>query len=52
MDYYTHPTHRLQNRFLSIDYLAQAGPRLVRLLVAGSDQNLLAELPDMTTPTS
>jgi hypothetical protein len=52
MDYYTHPTHRLQNRFLSVDYLAQAGPRLVRLLVAGSEQNLLAELPDMTTPTS
>jgi hypothetical protein len=45
------PSHRLQNPFLSIDYLAQAGPRLVRLLVAGSDQNLLAELPDMTTPT-
>ena len=51
MDYYTHPSHRLQNRFLSIDYLTQAGPRLVRLLVAGSDQNLLAELPDMTQPT-
>jgi hypothetical protein len=45
------PTHRLQNRFLSIDYLAQAGPRLVRLLVAGSDQNMLAEVPDMTHPT-
>jgi len=45
------PFHRLQNRFLSVDYLAQAGPRLVRLLVAGSDQNLLAELPDMITPT-
>jgi hypothetical protein len=51
MDYYTHPTHRLENRFLAVDYLAQAGPRLVRLLPAGSDQNLLAELPDMTQAT-
>ncbi len=51
MNYYTHPTYRLQNPFLSVDYLAQAGPRLVRLLVAGSDQNLLAELPEMTQPT-
>jgi hypothetical protein len=51
MDYYNRPTYRLENRFLSVDYLASAGPRLVRLLVAGSDQNLLAELPEMTQPT-
>jgi len=51
MDYYTQPTHRIENRFMAVDYLAKAGPRLVRLLVAGSDQNLLAELPDMTQPT-
>jgi hypothetical protein len=48
MNYYTHPTHRIENRFMAVDYLAHAGPRLVRLLPAGSDQNLLAELPDMT----
>jgi len=51
MNYYTHPTHRIENRFLAVDYLTKAGPRLVRLLVAGSEQNLLAELPEMTTPT-
>ena len=44
-------THRIENSFMAVDYLAQAGPRLVRLLIAGSDQNLLAELPEMTQPT-
>ena len=51
MNYYTHPIRRLENRFLAVDYLTDAGPRLVRLLVAGSDQNLLAELPEATQPT-
>lgn len=45
------PSLRLSNRFLAVDYLTRAGPRLVRLLVAGSEQNLLAELPEMTMPT-
>jgi hypothetical protein len=52
MNYYTHPTLRIENRFFAVDYLTRAGPRLVRLLVAGSEQNLLAELPEMTIPTS
>ena len=50
-DYYNLPTKTIENDFLKIDYLAEAGPRLVRLFAAGSDQNLFAEIPDTKTPT-
>jgi hypothetical protein len=46
MDYYGLPVKRLENRFLSVDVLENAGPRIVRLCLAGSEQNLLAETPD------
>jgi hypothetical protein len=45
------PTRTLANAHLSLDYLAEAGPRLVRLFVAGSDTNLLAEAPDLSWDT-
>jgi hypothetical protein len=46
------PTRSLQNDHLRLDYLAEAGPRLVRLILAGATDNLLAEAPDAhwTTP--
>lgn len=44
-DFYGLPTDSLANDFLRVDYLTTAGPRLVRLFLAGSDENLLAELP-------
>jgi hypothetical protein len=52
MDYYSHPARTLSNEHLSLDFLTQAGPRIVRLSLAGSQENILAELPDMTLPTS
>ncbi len=51
MDFYNYPASRLENRFLAVDYLSKAGPRLVRLVPAGSNQNLLAELPEMVQAT-
>jgi hypothetical protein len=52
MDYHNLPARTLSNEHLSLDFLTQAGPRIVRLSVPGSKDNLLAELPDMTLPTS
>lgn len=46
-DFHGLPTRTLKNDYLQLDYLAEAGPRLVRLFPAGSEQNLLAEAPEM-----
>jgi hypothetical protein len=45
------PARSLVNDHLRVDYLLDAGPRLVRLILAGSTDNLLAEVPDMHWPT-
>jgi len=45
------PTLSLQNKHLRVDFLAEAGPRIVRLIPAGSDQNFLAEVPDIVRKT-
>lgn len=45
MDYYGQPVRSLENKFLRLDYLEKAGPRLVRLVPAGTQVNLLAETP-------
>ena len=50
-DFYGLPTRSIGNRYLRLDVLAQVGPRIVRLLLADSDENLLAELPDIHWPT-
>ncbi len=42
-----HPTLRVSSRALWLDVLADAGPRIIRLGVAGSTDNLLAETPDV-----
>ena len=44
--YHGHATRRLASRHLWLDVLATAGPRIVRLGLAGSDGNVLAETPD------
>lgn len=51
--YHGRPTRRLEGDHLWIEVLATGGPRIVRLGLAGSDDNLLAETPDMgwQTPT-
>lgn len=45
MDYFGFPTRSLSNSFLRLDYLTTIGPRLVRLVPAGTEINLLAETP-------
>jgi hypothetical protein len=50
-DFHGLPTCSLENDHLRIDYLTTAGPRLVRLILAGSTDNLLAEVPDVHWPT-
>ncbi|MCG8351803.1 MAG: hypothetical protein MI924_28885 [Chloroflexales bacterium] len=47
-NFYGLPTLQLENRHLRLEFLATAGPRLVRLFFADSNQNLLAEAPDLT----
>lgn len=46
-EYHGHATRRLANGHLWVDVLATAGPRVVRLGLAGSERNLLAETPDV-----
>lgn len=47
LDYHGHPALRVSSNSLSVDILSEAGPRLVGLRLAGSSENLLAELPDV-----
>jgi len=51
MDYYGQPVRSIQNQFLQLDFLAEAGPRLVRLIPAGAQVNLLAETPEQSWMT-
>ena len=50
-DFYGKPVGILENKYLRLEYLLQAGPRIVRLFPAGSQENLLAELPELIVPT-
>ena len=50
-DYYGQPTARLENDYLILDYLAQGGPRIVRLIPKVLGENLLAETPDYELPS-
>jgi hypothetical protein len=50
-DFYGLPTGVLENEFVRLEYLSQAGPRLVRFSLAGSGVNVLAELPDLNLDT-
>jgi hypothetical protein len=45
-DFYGLPTTIISNQHLSLEFLAKAGPRIVRLYLDGSKENLLKELPD------
>ena len=51
-DFYGLATRIICNQHLRLEFLADAGPRIVRLMLARSDENLLAEVPDIhwTTP--
>ncbi len=50
-DFHGLPVRSLENDYLRLDYLAEAGPRLVRLILTGSTDNLLAEVPEIHWPT-
>ncbi len=50
-DFYGWPTRGLDSAHLHLEYLATAGPRIVRLSLAGSTDNLLAEVADIQLPT-
>jgi hypothetical protein len=45
------PTGSLDNGHIRIEYLLEAGPRIVRLSLGREGENLLAELPDVEIPT-
>ncbi len=45
-DYYSLSTARLENDTLTLDYLTDRGPRIVRLIPRRLGQNLLAETPE------
>jgi hypothetical protein len=50
-DFHGLPTAKLGNGALEVEFLTQAGLRLVRLTLAGSDENLLAETPSLSWET-
>ena len=50
-DFHGFKVKSLDNGFLRLDYLVTAGPRLVRLFRAGSDENLFADVHDLVVPT-
>ncbi len=49
-DFHGYPVRHLSSKFLELDCLATAGPRIVRLRYKGSP-NLFAEVPDISIPT-
>ncbi len=52
MTFHGLPTLSISNQFLHVEFLAEAGPRIVRLSLAGRDDNLLAEIPDVNWETT
>jgi hypothetical protein len=50
-DFHNQPTGRLENDHLILDYLREAGPRIVRLIPRTLGENLLAETPEYVLPS-
>lgn len=50
-DYYGLPARGIANEHLRLEFLVEVGPRIVRLFLAGSTENQLAELPGAKWPT-
>jgi hypothetical protein len=46
-DFHNQSTRVLQNEHLRLEYLTQAGPRLLRLFLQGGQENLFGEFPDV-----
>ncbi len=49
--FYGMPTRSIGNAHLRLEFLTRVGPRIVRLFLAGSDENQLAEAPDLRWET-
>lgn len=47
IDFHGYPARRIRSSHLDLDFLTQAGPRIVGLRLAGRSENLLAELPQV-----
>ncbi|MBI5029914.1 MAG: hypothetical protein HZB51_05255 [Chloroflexi bacterium] len=50
-DFYGLRTQSVENQHLRLEFLADAGPRIVRVMLNGSNENQLAELPDIKWDT-
>ncbi|RPI28635.1 MAG: hypothetical protein EHM70_16520 [Chloroflexota bacterium] len=50
-DFFGLPIFNLTNPYVRLEYLAEAGPRIVRLFLGDSDHNILAEMPEITWGT-
>jgi len=50
-DFHGEPTVELANEHVRVEMLAESGPRIVRLELAGSSENLLGEVPDVSWDT-
>lgn len=50
-DFFGLPTGRIENGALEVEFLWEAGPRLVRLALQGAGENLLAEAPSLSWET-
>ncbi len=50
-DFYGLPTRIIDNGKIRVEFLREAGPRIVRLFVNGSDENQLAEVPEAKAVT-
>ncbi|HEY3547893.1 MAG TPA: hypothetical protein VGK17_17620, partial [Propionicimonas sp.] len=51
-DFHGRPTRRMTNGAITVEVLAEAGPRIVGLWREGSPENLLAETPDLGWDTA
>ena len=50
-NFYGLPIGSISNEHLKLEYLTSVGPRIVRLFLKGSHENLLAETPDISWGT-
>jgi hypothetical protein len=51
-DFYSEPTGRVSNQFISIEYLTQGGPHIPRVSLTGTNENLFAETPGFDLETT
>lgn len=51
INFHNLPARSISSAHLRVDFLTEAGPRLVRLFLADTTDNLLAEVPDIHWPT-